>query len=235
MHRSPSFGLDGTPRRRLLRKTSSCDFVGLSEIAAASVGECTSGASCDPASEIGAFDRSVNARSPRRLRRKTSVPTVPEVSLGSAAESAHPAAFVSPDRASRDAAWPDGELERCLGDAMEMALADEATGYGSRVDVREGLASEPVGRTVATTAPRSEAVGICGQGEEVWRRSTPAFIDRTLCFARTFNKGSGGQCRRKPRGSGEICGSCTKLVHGRVDGPIPDAKLQAFLRASLVP
>ena len=39
------------------------------------------------------------------------------------------------------------------------------------------------------------------------------------------------QSKRNPQAGGVTCGSCKKLAHGRVDGPIPDGKLQTFLRS----
>ena len=69
-------------------------------------------------------------------------------------------------------------------------------------------------------------------GEEVWRRFTPSLIDPARCLSRTYNGGAGGQCSRYPKAGEVICGSCKKLAHGRVDGPIRDGKLQIFLRSS---
>ncbi|CAE8697484.1 unnamed protein product [Polarella glacialis] len=68
-------------------------------------------------------------------------------------------------------------------------------------------------------------------GSEEWRRFTPAEINRQFCLARTWDSGRGGQCARKPPPGSEFCathGSEQGRSHGRVDGPIPAAKLLAF-------
>jgi len=64
---------------------------------------------------------------------------------------------------------------------------------------------------------------------------TPAQIDYELCLARTWGKGLGAQCGRSPV-LGEFCmvhGKDDKWkVHGRVDGPVPEAKLREFRKSS---
>lgn len=71
-------------------------------------------------------------------------------------------------------------------------------------------------------------------GSEAWRRFSPAAVNSSLCMARTWNGGAGGQCRNRQHGT-EFCNVHAKVweVHGRVDGPIPDGKLRAFQRASV--
>eukprot|EP00929_Paragymnodinium_shiwhaense_P066904 TRINITY_DN33617_c0_g1_i1.p1 TRINITY_DN33617_c0_g1~~TRINITY_DN33617_c0_g1_i1.p1 ORF type:complete len:211 (+),score=72.72 TRINITY_DN33617_c0_g1_i1:181-813(+) len=73
---------------------------------------------------------------------------------------------------------------------------------------------------------------------EAWRQFTPATVVPLNCMARTWNSGQGGQCDRKPvAGGAGLCVSHGKqakshggLAHGRVDGPIPEAKLLEFQR-----
>jgi len=75
-----------------------------------------------------------------------------------------------------------------------------------------------------------------------WKQFTPATVDVSLCMARTWNCGRGGQCRSKQLSDGsELCKQHGRqlqkvkyLPHGRVDGPIPPAKLDEFLRESTI-
>merc|ERR1711972_1277169 len=59
---------------------------------------------------------------------------------------------------------------------------------------------------------------------------------RDRCKARTWNTGHGGQCSRARCGDSDFCGAHARgetwRTHGRVDGPIPIAKLREFLHAS---
>jgi len=61
---------------------------------------------------------------------------------------------------------------------------------------------------------------------------TPEKIDFRLCVARTWNKGLGGQCIRHPTARNGFCLQHAKnerwRAHGRVDGPVPPAKLKEF-------
>eukprot|EP00931_Biecheleriopsis_adriatica_P056434 TRINITY_DN33432_c0_g1_i2.p1 TRINITY_DN33432_c0_g1~~TRINITY_DN33432_c0_g1_i2.p1 ORF type:complete len:927 (+),score=175.40 TRINITY_DN33432_c0_g1_i2:60-2840(+) len=64
---------------------------------------------------------------------------------------------------------------------------------------------------------------------------TPAKIYIGRCFARVWGSGRGGQCPKPRRPSSDFCGTHggqKPLPHGRVDGPVPAAKLQEFLRAA---
>eukprot|EP00929_Paragymnodinium_shiwhaense_P044812 TRINITY_DN22980_c0_g1_i1.p1 TRINITY_DN22980_c0_g1~~TRINITY_DN22980_c0_g1_i1.p1 ORF type:complete len:746 (+),score=191.14 TRINITY_DN22980_c0_g1_i1:70-2307(+) len=64
---------------------------------------------------------------------------------------------------------------------------------------------------------------------------TPAVINLGLCMARTWNSGSGGQCRRGPLPGAAYCSAHCRneqwQVHGRVDGPVPPSKLRDFQKA----
>eukprot|EP00929_Paragymnodinium_shiwhaense_P047384 TRINITY_DN24035_c0_g1_i1.p1 TRINITY_DN24035_c0_g1~~TRINITY_DN24035_c0_g1_i1.p1 ORF type:complete len:1703 (+),score=462.12 TRINITY_DN24035_c0_g1_i1:117-5225(+) len=88
--------------------------------------------------------------------------------------------------------------------------------------------------------PRLEVVTMAAEVEDAmegeessWQRFTPAAVDYSLCLARTWANGQGGQCKR-----GQIQGQsfCTmhakKLTLGRVDGPIPQERLADFEKAS---
>ncbi|CAK0804923.1 unnamed protein product [Prorocentrum cordatum] len=69
------------------------------------------------------------------------------------------------------------------------------------------------------------------QLEAVWMRFTPDAVDLSLCRARTWSNGLGGQCTNFPLGGGgDFCGlhKEKRLEHGRVDGPIPEDKLREF-------
>ena len=74
--------------------------------------------------------------------------------------------------------------------------------------------------------------------EPEWQRFTPREVDVTRCMARTWGEGVGGQCNARPVQSCE--GLCKRHSgqqtgpgwHGRVDGPIPEAKLREFRKAS---
>eukprot|EP00931_Biecheleriopsis_adriatica_P062143 TRINITY_DN37419_c0_g1_i1.p1 TRINITY_DN37419_c0_g1~~TRINITY_DN37419_c0_g1_i1.p1 ORF type:complete len:239 (+),score=24.05 TRINITY_DN37419_c0_g1_i1:160-876(+) len=60
---------------------------------------------------------------------------------------------------------------------------------------------------------------------------TPWDINRQCCMARTWNQGRGGQCPM-PRREGDFCkihaSNGKWRVHGRVDGSVPESKLEEF-------
>ena len=78
--------------------------------------------------------------------------------------------------------------------------------------------------------------GGVGVGLERWRQFTPGPVDVSKCKARIWNGGAGGQCKSKCVGDSDFCRTHGKqhdsggLVHGRVDGDIPEPKYQAFVR-----
>merc|ERR1712216_552163 len=63
-----------------------------------------------------------------------------------------------------------------------------------------------------------------------WKDFTPTDIQKDVCMARIWGGGRGGQCKNSPEPDDDLCdqhgtnGTC----HGRVDGPIPPAKLRDF-------
>ena len=76
-----------------------------------------------------------------------------------------------------------------------------------------------------------------GLAADAWKRFTPAEVDRSKCYGRTWSSGKGGQCPRKPVGTGALCAMHAKqeaslqgLAHGRVTGSIPRGKMLEFLR-----
>ena len=70
---------------------------------------------------------------------------------------------------------------------------------------------------------------------ERWRQFTPGPIVVGRCMARIWNGGAGGQCKSRCVGDSEFCRTHGKqsdsgrLVHGRVDGDIPEPKYQEFV------
>ena len=70
---------------------------------------------------------------------------------------------------------------------------------------------------------------------ERWRQFTPGPIVVGRCMARIWNGGAGGQCKSKCVGDSDFCRTHGKqndsgrLVHGRVDGDIPEPKYQEFV------
>ena len=70
---------------------------------------------------------------------------------------------------------------------------------------------------------------------EAWMRFTPDSVDSTLCQARTWDNGRGGQCRHQPMLGEEFCRAHRQKweVHGCVTGPIPQSKLRLFLSREL--
>ena len=69
-----------------------------------------------------------------------------------------------------------------------------------------------------------------GSGSDArWNRFTPKVIAKSLCQARTWADGFGGQCDRKPDNNHDLCKRHLKSnAHGKVTGDIPDVKFKAF-------
>ena len=126
-----------------------------------------------------------------------------------------------------------------LCEVMDMPPTPESvtgeTGQQHEMSIAASPRRRLLRKTSSSCAPVSADAGgpsVLPPGEEVWRRFTPSVIDPLSCLARTYNAGAGGQCKRKPRDGEVTCGVCKTPVHGRVDGPIPEVKLAAFLRAA---
>jgi hypothetical protein len=85
---------------------------------------------------------------------------------------------------------------------------------------------------LASIVEKEQAKEQQGQ-EEVWRRFTPESGKGGQCMSRVWNGGKGGQCSKSPADGSDLCALHQKnLNHGRVDGPIPEAKLKEFLSAN---
>ena len=154
-------------------------------------------------------DVAVAASPRRRILRNVSSSAIP----------GYPLTSVAPEEDSSLQEAVDflaASLERGL--SPEMGLAETQQEQEASVEV-------PIASVDCTTS------GLV-PGEEIWRRFTPSVIDTSRCLSRTYNGGAGGQCGRNPRAGEVTCGHCKKLVHGRVDGPIPEIKLGVFLRAA---
>lgn len=100
-----------------------------------------------------------------------------------------------------------------------------------REPVVELAAGLPVGGGVAAAGATTQSGAHC-----VFELGPPAEeVCRDLCMARTWAGGFGGQCKRKHgTGAGDLCNLHARqepLGHGRVDGPVPAAKLQEMRRA----
>jgi len=74
------------------------------------------------------------------------------------------------------------------------------------------------------------------QGFSGWQRFSPKFVDPKLCMSRTWADGYGGQCTKGCLGDSQLCRLHSKeqaddgLVHGRVDGEIPEPKMKEFMK-----
>ena len=90
--------------------------------------------------------------------------------------------------------------------------------------------------------PRGAARGsretpeVVAQGDSGWRRFSPELPDQGKCMARVFGaQGRGGQCSVRRAEGGEFCRAHATQdrwhAHGRVDGPIPEAKWKDFVKA----
>jgi len=90
--------------------------------------------------------------------------------------------------------------------------------------------------TVSGVAPkRAKKSADAPVDAESWRMFTPSQVDATKCMARVWGDGEGLQCSRGPNDGSEYCGKHIKgdawKAHGRIDGPIPSAKLKQFRSA----
>jgi len=67
-------------------------------------------------------------------------------------------------------------------------------------------------------------------------RFTPRVVNLQSCKARTWGGGYGGQCKGALWDGADFCGKHTEkwVLHGRVDGPIPEKKLREFIRRNPV-
>ena len=64
----------------------------------------------------------------------------------------------------------------------------------------------------------------------------PAYVDPARCQALLWGGGLGRlQCGSKPEPGSDLCGAHRTCPHGRVTGPIPEAKLDQFRKVALGP
>jgi hypothetical protein len=71
--------------------------------------------------------------------------------------------------------------------------------------------------------------------EPAWKRYSPEVVNASLCKARTWAQGQGGQCRKPPAAGARFCclhekQSSKKTWLGSVDGEVPAQKLVEFER-----
>ena len=80
---------------------------------------------------------------------------------------------------------------------------------------------------------QGQPVNLRGSAQQQdWQRFTPDSVIVGRCVGRTWNHGAGGQCTNRPEPGSDVCKGCRKrgLTHGRIDGPIPEAKYNEFLK-----
>lgn len=90
-------------------------------------------------------------------------------------------------------------------------------------------------QTPGASAPAADAAVFTLNANTTKVTFGPEKIDYGLCMARTWAGGRGGQCTQKRAdGDNDFCSMHRRdgkwEVHGRVDGPIPEAKLAEFQR-----
>ena len=140
-----------------------------------------------------------------------------------------------------------GKRRRTVGAAATQAAGASAPAQRPAVGAgrKRKAADGPTGAgpasasTSAAPQPQPQPLPPASSGQESERRSfTPRDIDRAKCMSRTWGDGAGAQCTKRPA---DGCDGLCKMHfaqqgksgwHGRVDGPIPDAKLKEFQRAS---
>ena len=106
-----------------------------------------------------------------------------------------------------------------------------------------GVASSPKSRGAAKTKleRRGATLGATSsrQDDAAWELFTPVVVrDGSLCLARTWGSGKGGQCGAKPKADTDFCerhSTEEKRTHGVVtEAEIPEAALRKFKQAAKV-
>jgi len=114
------------------------------------------------------------------------------------------------------------------GAASAASVLDEALAVPAAPEAASAAEVAVEGAGAAAVA-EPEAVGAAAAE---WKSWTPKEINCEFCMARTWADGVGGQCGFRRITETEFCTRHTKQnlwqVHGRVDGPIPEAKLREF-------
>jgi len=126
-----------------------------------------------------------------------------------------------------------GECKRCIAsEEQEYRKADALDRSGKKVMAGIEKRKKQASALLASILEKEQAKEQQGQ-EEVWRRFTPESGKGGQCMSRVWNGGKGGQCSKSPAEGSDLCALHQKnLNHGRVDGPIPEAKLKEFLSAN---
>ena len=125
-----------------------------------------------------------------------------------------------------------------FGDSGKGATGEEKGFESGRAE--RGQARGSGGRKGGDGRSEEAAAGECandggGRGAASWKDFTPKEVDEGKCMARTWLGGRGGQCRSGPVGSGRYCKmhgqkQGTDKWLGAVDGPIPEKKMNEFVK-----
>ena len=131
--------------------------------------------------------------------------------------------------AGRAGAVPGGPLEFALFNWT----GGGCTGYHYDLLVRSaGVVVELDGGDGGDGAMSSTVSGGGLVEQPRWAPFTPEGIDASLCRARVWRGGLGGQCDKKPEQGGDLCKSHLRSqAHGLVTGDIPEGKFREFQKA----
>ncbi|CAK0900734.1 unnamed protein product, partial [Prorocentrum cordatum] len=142
-----------------------------------------------------------------------------------------PARDSDSDSSSSSSSAPAARSSSDSGSDSDSSSSRSASAAGPAAAAAErARPAEPPAEAAAAEASRQSQQG---QTETF----TPRTIHAALCMARIWNEGYGAQCSHKglkwPCGR-HLCAQHAKdaqwRIHGLVDGPIPEEKLQEFLR-----
>ena len=127
------------------------------------------------------------------------------------------------------------EEDRAGGDtSAQVDVEEEEEGAAEPADIGEEVGEDAEADAAQPSSPKPEDAGPagCEENMEDSMPFTPKEIQSNLCKARIWNSGHGGQCSMVAPKDGDFCGRHRSgwKVHGRVDGPIPEAKLKEFQR-----
>ena len=127
------------------------------------------------------------------------------------------------------------EEDRAGGDtSAQVDVEEEEEGAAEPAGIGEEVGEDAEADAAQPSSPKPEDAGPAGcEGNmEDSMAFTPKEIQSNLCKARIWNSGHGGQCSMVAPKDGDFCGRHRSgwKVHGRVDGPIPEAKLKEFQR-----
>lgn len=122
----------------------------------------------------------------------------------------------------------DEETSSCDEDASREKYPRAALGPPNLT--KNGAASF---QAVSRGSPACTASAVAGPQSSLAIGPMSVEISYELCMARVWNSGRGGQCTKRRMGQGsEFCSiHCHKHSHGRVDGPVPPAKLAEFQKS----